>query len=481
MDETNALLSDNAGRMPPSPRASALVATVTLVTLTGVATRATQGAFPGLLPPEVLPLVFLVAVILSAVGFGFWCGLLSALLSFGALNFLFTPPLYTFHIAHFADLVALIEFLLVAAFAGLLAGRLHDRAEAARTRADALAILADLSNALSGADTRPRVLAAVLSPLQRLAAGEAAIVTPDGLLPEGTLFDPATEAAAERALRSGQPQPAAAPGEGARLTFLPLGEGLLLGHAPPSGREGPARDLAIGALARQTRLALQRLDFATTAQTECLRAEAEAVRSAVLTSLGHDLRMPLATILGAASSLRELQLPPEAQADLLTVIEEEAWRLNAHVSNLLQLSRLELAAPPRRDWVDVNDIVTAAATRVQRAVKGADLRLDLTDVPMIRSAGGLVEQAVFNLLDNALAHGRGPVTVATSQAPGMVRITLSDHGSGLPASLTDWLASPDLRPASGQDGLGLAVAKGIARHLGGGLTWDGGAFVLELP
>lgn len=481
MDQPDELSSDDAGRMPQPPRPLGLVATVALVLLTGAATRVALGAMPGLLPDEVLPLVFLVAVIISAVGFGFWCGLLAAILAFGVLNFLFTEPLYTFHVSQFADLVALIEFLLVAALAGFLAGRLHDRAEAARTRAEALAVLADLSAGLVRADTPAQALAAALPPLKRLCQGDAVIVTPEGLLPKESRFDAATAAAADRALRSGQPQVAAAPGEGARLTFLPLAEGMLLGHEPPSGREGPGRSLAIGALARQTRLALQRLDFAARAQAERLRAEAEAARSAVLTSLGHDLRTPLATILGAASSLRELQLPPESQADLLTAIEEEAGRLNAHVSNLMQMSRLELAAPPRRDWVDVNDIVHAAATRVRRAVKGADLRLDLADVAMIRSAGGLIEQAVFNLLDNALVHGQGTVTVSTAQAATMVRITVSDQGPGLSASMALWLASADLRPASGQDGLGLAVAKGIARHLGGTLSWEGGAFRMDLP
>jgi two-component system sensor histidine kinase KdpD len=224
------------------------------------------------------------------------------------------------------------------------------------------------------------------------------------------------------------------------------------------------------------------LDFAARAKAERLRAEAEAARSAVLTSFGHDLRTPLATILGAASSLKELdaQLPPAARADLLSAIEEEAARLNAHVSNLMQLSRLELVPPPRRDWVDVNDLVTAAATRARRAVKDADFQVDLSDLPMIRSDGGLIEQAVFNLIDNALAHGRGRVQIMTADTSASLSIRIADQGAGLPGVLAEWLARPELRPAMGQSGLGLAVAKGIARHLGGNLTWANGVFSLEL-
>lgn len=499
MDEsTRAVLKDDPGLLPPAPRVAGVVLTLALVALTALAARLAVTTLPrDALPETALPLVFLVAVLLSAVTFGFWTGLVAAITAFAALNFLFTDPLFTFHVARPQDLFALLVFLIVAALAGLLAGRLHDRAEAARARAEALGVLADLSSALAAAETADQALAAALPSLSLLCQGPAVIVTREAggesggvrvLLPEGAALDPATLAAAERGFRTGQAQPAAATRwEGSQLTFLPLTESLLIGHPPLTGREGPRRDLAVRALAQQTRLALQRLDFAAKAQAERLRAEAEAMRAAVLTSLGHDLRTPLATILGSASALKELDagLAPEARNDLLLAIEEEAARLNAHVSNLMQLSRLELAAPPRRDWVDLNDIVAAAVARARRAVKGADLHMTLADLPMIRSEGGLIEQAVFNLIDNALAHGRGPVEVATSAgpgpSPGLVRVTLRDQGPGLPPPLAEWLSGPDLRPAPGQRGLGLAVAKGIARHLGGTLDWADGAFSLTLP
>jgi two-component system sensor histidine kinase KdpD len=476
-------LAKAAGRWPPAPGGLALAATLAIVGGTGLAARVAMALLPApVFAPEILPLVFLVAVLISAVVFGFWSGLLAAITGFGALNFLFTAPLYTFHVARVSDVVALVEFLLVAAFSGFLAGRLHDRAQAAQTRAEALQVLGDLSAALAEAGTADQALKAALPALARLCQGAAVVVTPHSTLPEGVTLDAATQAACDRALRSQQPLPAAAPGwEGSRLTFLPLAEAIALGHAPLSGREAPMREAAIAAMARQLRLALQRLDFAAHARAERLRAEAEATRSAVLASLGHDLRTPLATILGAASSLRELDLSAAARDDLLTAIEEEAARLNSHVSNLLQLSRLELAAAPRRAWVDLGDLATAAATRLQRAVKSADLRLSLGDLPMIQSEGGLIEQALFNLMHNALSHGRGPVTLTSLETPATLQLRIADQGPGLPAALQAWLDGPDLRPAPGQSGLGLAVAKGIARHLGGGLTWTEGALTLSLP
>jgi len=479
MDATTDLLPDTRP-WPPAPGAGAVAATLTLVALSASLAKLATDFLP-VFAPDLLPLVFLVAVLVAAVAFGFWSGLLAACTSFAALNFLFTPPLYTFNVTRVSDLVALVEFLLVAGLAGWLTGRLHERAEAARVRAEALAVLGDLSMSLAGAETEKAALQATLAPLARLCQGEAVVMTPEGLLPDGAGLDPVTQAACDRALRSQQPQAAAAPGwEGSRLTFVPLAEGLVLGHTPPPGREGHLREIAIVQAVRLTQLALQRLAFAAHARAERQRAEAEATRAAVLASFGHDLRTPLATILGAASALKDLELAPPARTDLLTAIEEEALRLNAHVGNLMQLSRLEAQAPMRCDWVDIGDLATAAAARLRRARRG-EIRLDLGDLPMLRSEGGLIEQALFNLMDNAFAHGCPPVTVTAMATNESLCVAVSDAGHGLPAALAAWLSGPDLRPALGQGGLGLAVAKGIARHLGGQLTSEGATFTFRLP
>jgi len=471
----DALALDPPG-LPPAPGLWGMLVTLGLIAATAGAAVVTVNAVP--LPEATLPMVFLVAVLVASVAFGFWTGLFAAVTGFAALNFLFTQPLYSFHISRPQDVIALLVFLLVAGLAGLLAGRLHDRAEAARARAEALGVLGALSSDLAEAATTEAALTAALRHLTTL-AGQAILVTPQTLnaLPVSAL------AGAERCLRSLQPQPAAAPGwPGDAFGFLPLTAGLALGHGGLTGREAYLRAQAIAALADQTRAALQRLDFAENARAERLRAEAYATRSAVLTSLSHDLRTPLATILGAASALRDLDasLPPEARSDLLTAIEEEAGRLNRHVANLLHLSRLDLGAAPRRDWVDLNDIAGAAVTRARRSFAGAQIVLDLGALPMIRTEGGLVEQALFNLIDNGLAHGKAPVRITSGQ-DGALWLRVSDAGAGLPPDLRDWVASPDMRPAPGRKGLGLAVAKGIAHHLGGSLTAQDGALTLHLP
>lgn len=488
--------SEETSGFPTAPRPFGLGATLALVLVTTFGARMVLLAFPAvILPDATLQLLFLIAVLIAAVTFGFWTGLVAALLAFGALNYFFTVPLYTFHISRPQDLFALLVFLFVAALAGLLAGRLHDRAEAAQARAEALSILGALSSDLAGAETRTAALAAALRHMSRLCRGPAFALTRRDervhvLLAEPAHrgLDPTELSAAERCLRTGRIEPAAAYGwPGSALSFLPVTDGdcgIALGHGRLVGREAPRLGLAILALAEQLRLALQRLDYAEKARAERLRAEAEATRSAVLTSLSHDLRTPLATILGAASALKELDasLSPAARVDLLDAIEEEASRMNQHVSNLLQMTRLELAAPRNSNWVDLNDTAEAAVTRARRSFKESNIMLRLApDLPMIRAEGGLLEQALFNLIDNALQHGRAPVSVETGRLPGRVFLRVRDTGAGLSDALREWLAGPEMRPHAGQRGLGLAVAKGIARHLDGTLLWQDGAFTLAMP
>lgn len=484
-------LPKDAPAKPPAPTGLGVAATLVMVALAALAVALGKPV----LPESTWPLVFLIAVLLSAVAFGFWTGLLAAVLAFGGLNFLFTEPVFTLRIAHPQDLIALLVFLLVAALAGLLAGRLHDRAEAARARAESLAILGALSADLAGAEARAKILDCAVRHLAALTSGPAAVLgltegVPQVLAVAPPEFEPNMTdlQAAERVFRSKRAEAAAAPGwSGSQLDLTPvsLGEGVLvLGHIPLVGREAAGRGQAVMALLEQLRLALQRLEFAEKARAERLRAETEATRSALLSSLSHDLRTPLATILGAASSLKELdaQLGPDARADLLTAIEEEASRLNRHVTNLLQMTRLEMGMEMRPDWVDLSEIVAAAMTRAARAWPKAELYADCAvGLPMIHAEAGLLEQAIFNLTDNALHHGTPPVTLRCHAEGAWVVVTVEDCGAGLPPAVAHWITSPDVRPAAGQRGLGLAVVKGIARLNGGTLISRGGSVALTFP
>ena len=134
-------------------------------------------------------------------------------------------------------------------------------------------------------------------------------------------------------------------------------------------------------------------------------AEGERLRSALLSSVSHDLRTPLASILGSVTSLRQLgdRIPKADQAELLATIEEEATRLTQFVTNLLDMTRLDAGALDiRRDWIDVADIIRGAVNRSRKLMPARKIELTLADgLPLIRGDATLLEQVMFNLIDNA--------------------------------------------------------------------------------
>lgn len=475
-------LAKDVSGFPPAPSLAGLAATAALVALAA----GVVGMGGAVLPEPTEPLIFLMAVLIAAVAFGFWTGVVAAGVAFGVQNYFFIDPLFTLHVARAQDLIVLFVFLLVAGLAGWLAGRLHDQAAAARARSDVLEILSGLSVELATAETAIRVMDIGLRHLANLCHGPVAILQSGDPAPTVVRCLPAAFTpsvgdlqSAERALRLNRLEPAAAD-ETAGLTMRPLAEttlgSLVIGNTPTAGHEGAVRTKAVDALCRQMHQALQRVDLAERVRRERLRAETEAARSALLSSLSHDLRTPLATILGAASALKDLDagLDPAARADLLTAIEEEATRLNRHVTNLLQMTRLETGLHLNLAWVDCADLAQAAVLRARRAWPAARIETDFpADLPMVRAEASLLEQAVFNLIDNAIHHGAAPVRVAASLSQSGLRIDVSDSGSGVPVRIREWLDSAESRPAGGQGGLGLAVVKGIARVLGGTLTLAG--------
>lgn len=438
-----------------------------------------------LLPDTAQLLLLLAAVLLNAVAFGFWVGLASALGALFLFNFFFVDPRHTLLVSRPEDLVMLGVFLLVAGLTGLLAGRLREQVDAAEGRAAVLEILSQVSSDLAAAETPVAVLSASARHLGAVALGPAMVLAPRGtglqLLashPPGTLPDSLDLMAADQALRRRRVEFAAEAGwNGSRYTFHPLAteDGLrpVLGHRyiDPRRRDLAYREQAISVILRQTELALQRLAFADRAEAERLKAEAEALRAALLASLSHDLRTPLATILGSVTTLRELggTLPETAQSDLLAAIEEEAGRLSRYVEKLLQMTRLQAGLSVRLAWIDAADVAASAVERARRAFPQSRIDTRLPHLPMIRAEAGMLEQALFNLLENAVKYGAAPIRLEAALAGDEVQLSVTDGGSGLPAGVIDWLATPFAPGDPAAAGLGLPICKGIAQALGGRL------------
>lgn len=211
-----------------------------------------------------------------------------------------------------------------------------------------------------------------------------------------------------------------------------------------------------------------------------LISERERMRAALLSSVSHDLRTPLSSIIGAASSLAayEASLTGADKAALLQSVIEEAERLDRHIQNLLDMTRLgqgELRV--RRQWEDVHDLLAAAARRLHLARQGIHLRTNVEPgAEIIHVHGDLIEQVFVNLFDNAIRHSAGPVNIdvrAVRDGTSTI-IEVSDDGPGIPAGDRDRVFEPFRRLPGGDSrsgaGLGLSICSGIVRAHGGEIT-----------
>lgn len=438
-----------------------------------------------------LGVVYLSAVLAAGVLYGLRPALAAATAAFLVYNFLFLEPRYSFAIGSPTDILTLVVFWAVALVTGVLAGRVREQAKRAQRRASAVSALLAASQTLSAAEGVPET-ARVLAEQTAAAAGARAVV----LLPEGedivlAASAPVTEnlgsaamAAARWAWERGEP---AGHGTGTlpqtSWTFRPL-QGVR-GRAGVAGIEADA--LAAGsdeerltlALLDQGAVALERAQLAGEAvETKSLR-RADRFRGALMNSVSHDLRTPLSTVLGASTTLIDYgdTLKPAVRADLLLSIREEAERLNRYVGDLLDMTRLEGGGLNiRSDWVDVRDVLNAAAERIARRLEKRRLTRDFpADLSLVMLDQGLLEQAVVNILENAIGYSPDGSTIelAAYEDRGSVVISIEDEGKGIPTveleRVFDKFRRMEEQPSdrSKGAGLGLAISKGFVEAMGG--------------
>jgi two-component system, OmpR family, sensor histidine kinase KdpD len=283
---------------------------------------------------------------------------------------------------------------------------------------------------------------------------------------------------------------------GARVLAVPLVAGdaavgviAVQARQDPRRRGGAALPL-LEAFARQAGLALGRVRSAQEAREAALRAHTEELRSSLLAAVSHDLRTPLAVITGAATTLLradEDRLPAEARAELLASIVDDAQRLGRILENLLQLTRVESGLEPRREWIPIEELVGAALTRLETALGDRQVVLDVPPELAAPIDPVLFEQALINLVDNALKHGAPPLELRAWRDGETILLEVRDHGAGLPAGLGARLFDKFVRAGTAPGaGLGLAVVRAIALAHGGTVTAEaapgGGArFRIAIP
>jgi two-component system sensor histidine kinase KdpD len=443
------------------------------------------------LHPPNLSMVFLLAVLVCAERFGLWPAILASILSFLAFNFFFIEPIYTFTVASPQELLSLLVFLVVAVLTGSLAGRVHDQTRAVSERAHNTELLYDFSRKLSAAPNLDDALYAAAALLQKAQGGHIAFLLPEGEeLRLATVWPPMDEfsagemGAARWAYTKREPagwRTNTLPNLAFQFRPLTTPRGVVgvCGFQPKSPQEpvSPEDERALTAMLEQTAIAIDRSLLVGEAVRSAALEQNEKLRTTLLSSLSHDLRTPLSSITGAVTTLRQLgdKMPAADRQDLLASIEEEAARLTRFVSNLLDMSRLESGAVKvRRDFLDPAEIVRLAVERCRKAFPNMRIETSLAPkLPFIRGDAGLLEQVLFNLLDNAHKYGgeTGAIVHARQEGHDVV-ISVTDEGPGIKPADLDKIFEKFYRGgrADGRKagtGLGLSICKGLAEAMGG--------------
>ncbi|MPR10891.1 DUF4118 domain-containing protein [Microvirga tunisiensis] len=439
---------------------------------------------------ECVDTVFLIAVVAVAIRYGLWPSLVSAVAGALAYDFFFVPPVHELTITHPDNAITLPVFMLAAVVTSHLTARLRIEALAARRCVATAEALYAFSQRVAGITELDELLRATVQQIGTMLDCEAALLLPDGT------GQPAVRASTpswREIEASGDGDPGA---RHADVRFLDLwtndavvGQVGIARHGTRTARHGTRtarnEDLLTGdqqktldALLSQAAVAIERIRFGRERDEARLAAETERLRAALLTSLSHDLKTPLSSILGAITALRtDRNLYGEtARDELESMIQDEAERLDRFVANLLHMTRLEAGAiVPDRQPVDVGEVIGSAVRQTASVLGGHAVRVEVApDLPLLDLDPGLLEHALVNLLDNAAryAPAGSAVTLRARQEAGGVAVEVADEGPGLPSCEPERVfemfrhcGNRD-RQATGT-GLGLTICHGFVEALGG--------------
>jgi two-component system sensor histidine kinase KdpD len=409
-----------------------------------------------------------------------------------AFDFFFVPPYFTFAVSDTEYLVTFAVMLVVALVISGLAVRIRAQAESARERERRMAALYAMSRELASTRGVDRLLEVAVRHIAEVFRTRVVVLLPQ---PDGRLA-PGEGAAAqfpmdasELAVSQWVHEHGQVAGQGtdtlpgASGLYLPLtgsrGTVGVLGLRPqdPRSLRAPEQLHQLETFASQTALAIERARLAEEAEQAQVRAETERLRNSLLSSVSHDLRTPLASITGAASTLLEgeSRLDAGTRRDLLEALHEEADRLNRLVQNLLEMTRLESGALQlHTEWHSVEEVVGAALGRFGKALARRPVTTRVpADLPLVPMDDVLIEQVLINLVDNVLKYtpAESPVEVSAEDTGTAVLVEVADRGPGLPPGeerriFEKFHRAEATRSVRGA-GLGLAICQGIVRAHGG--------------
>ncbi|MBS0232483.1 MAG: sensor histidine kinase KdpD [Proteobacteria bacterium] len=441
---------------------------------------------------ESVDLVILTAIVGVAAKFGIGPSLVASVTGSLLYNYFFLPPLFTFTITDAKNVAAFLSFAIVSIIVSNIAARLRSQTVIAVNRASTTESLYGFSRKLAGTGTLDDVLWATVFQIASMLKVRVVLLLPEngsiavkaGYPPEDTL-DPSDIAAATWAWTNDRP---AGRGSdtlpGSHRLFLPLrtARGIVGVVGIDSDRPGPLltpdQRRLFDALVNQGALAIERVHLVEDIEQAKRSIETERLRAALLTSLSHDLKTPLAAILGAATTMRDLsdKFDADARADLLSTIVDESERLNRFIANLLDMTKLEAGAIIAKAEVhDVAEVIDAALKRAKKILSHHQIQYNASAVPLkVKADPVLLEQVLFNILDNAGKYAPDGTTIQidTWQDFDRIVIQIRDEGAGIPESDLERIFDKFYRAIKADrvragTGLGLPISRGFVEIMGG--------------
>ncbi len=440
---------------------------------------------------------FLIVVLLVAATSRLWVAVTTSLAAVLAFNFFFLPPVGTLTIGDPQNWIALFAFLAVSLVASNLSAVARARTQEAEARRDALGRLFDLSRdilIITDSQAANASLAGFIS--RRFDLDYVAICVPQGAGwlvfeagPQRLTPDPRELSAAFQRVEEGQQQSAGAP----PVRFVPLRLGAKpIGLLAAAGR--PIESQTLDAVAGLAAIAIERAQFLDDRKAADLARQSEALKSALLASLGHDLRTPLTAIRVAAGNLQASWPDEQQRREQSELIMAEVDQLTRLFQNILEMARIDAGAIAEDTrWVAASEIVEAARSRVEHALRGRAVELSGESERLVRLDPRLTAAALSHLLENAAQYSPAgsPIDVRASVADDGLTIAVRDHGPGITPSDLPHVFERLYRGVNATQrrsgtGMGLAIARGMLAVERGRIAAencaDGGArFTMVVP
>lgn len=474
--------------------------------------------YPGVASAGIV-MPFLLAVVMSGIHLGRGPAILSALIGAFTFNFLFTEPRFTLYIHGVGDVLTFLVLLVVGLAVAQLSAQARHQARVAIQREERAVSLGAFTESLLGAQTETGIATIGCRKIAEDFSAEVGLLIHgrDGRL-QSALDIPYGLQAIDASIASwifdhGQPAGAGTGNHSsAPLHYRPLTSGsrviavLILRPLSPRRLFLPEPRRALEAYAHQLALALERIRLLRQTREAELAVQAEDLRNALLSGLSHDLRAPLASILGSASALLESgnSLSTAAARELLSTVHDETLRMTRLTSNLLEMARLTRGLGKlRREWFPIEELIGSVRNRLSKLLRDRKVRVSLPpDFPLVHVDGLLFEQVLQNLLENAARYSPAGTAIeisvelnACERAP-EVCIAVKDEGPGIAdsdkPSVFEKFTRLDREAAQSGTGLGLALCKAVVtlhggrigigdRPRGGAIFWFTVPFCAEIP